>query len=484
MQKVLNSILDFFKNSQKNKRSLIVIGHIYFLLMLLLSIVLYQERMLSMDTANYAFKVLLNQDFYTGHDRTISYLPQILPLLALKAGCTLKTFLIVYSAAFILFYYLVYNIIVYVFRNPQAALFLALALGLSIRYKFYGPVGEVVLSIPLLALLAGWLSKPEEYFKNIKLWLDILIACIIATFLITGHPFITIGTIIFLGFHLLYHQKWTSVVFWVTSLYTGVVLYFKFIFVQRDAYETERLDRLAEAEKVLYNLDDYYISGVVTRFFATEYFLAFAAFIAVLIYLIVKRRWFVSLYMSISFLVVLAVVVVMHAYISSDIFIMLDGYMTHLGLIWAMPLAFVFGKENKSWIAPSFAILMAFSLFKIYDSHTFFHERIEYLKTAMAEHTDANHPKAIASRKNYNYDKLWIGWAMSMETLLISSIESPDNSRTIYLSHNEGKWDDRLEEPLLFLNVHFGPESVKQEWLPRQFFHLPEVPYIKIELEE
>lgn len=481
MQKTVNI---FFNKDRHTGRLLVNIGHIYFIFMLLLSILLYQERMLSMDTAYYTFRVLLNTDFYTGHDRTISYIPQILPILALKMGCSLKTFLIVYSASFILFYYMVYNIIVYVFKNPQAALFLALALGLSIRYKFYGPVGEVVLSIPLLALLAGWLSKPKEYFKNLNPWLDTLIGCGLATLLTTGHPFITIGTAIFLGFHLLYHKKWTNIPFWVTSIYTGGLLYYKFIFVQRDAYETERIDRLAEAGKVLYNLDDYYITEVVARFFSTDYFLAFAAFIAVLVVLFINRRWLIAIYMSISFLVVLAVVVVMHAYISSDIFIMLDGYMAHLGLVWAIPLAFVFGKENKPWIALSFAVLMAFSLFKIYNSHTFFSERIEYLKTAMAEHTDAAHPKAIASRKNYNYDKLWIGWAMALETLMISSIDDPDQSRTIYLSHHEGKWDDRLDEGNLFLNVYFGPESVKQKWLPKQFFHLPELPYRKIELEE
>ncbi|MEO0875344.1 MAG: hypothetical protein AAFY48_12130, partial [Bacteroidota bacterium] len=107
-------------------RPFILAGHFYFLAMLVLSIVYYQERMLAMDTAYYTFKVIVHESFFAGHGRTMSYVPQIFPLLAMKLGWSLKGVIMAYSAGIVLCYYAAYNIIVYLFRNPQAGILLAL----------------------------------------------------------------------------------------------------------------------------------------------------------------------------------------------------------------------------------------------------------------------------------------------------------------------------------------------------------------------
>lgn len=460
-----------------------LMGHLFFGVMLLMSLLFYQERMLAMDSAYYAFKVIVHEDFFTGHHRSISYLPQLFPLLGIQLGWSLKAVLMAYSAGFILFYYAAYNILVYLFKNPQAGLFLALSLGLCMRYKFYGPVGEVVLSIVYMALLMGWLTKPKDKFSNLSAWLDVLIGIGIASLLHTAHPFITITTIICLGFVLIFQKEWKNLRFWIISLYTGVLLLFSFVFVERNAYEADRADRLAEAWKVLENYNDYYIAEVISSYFDTQYAFPFIVFLLSLVLLVVSKRFFTALYLSLSFLVLLGIIIVMHAYLSSKILIMLDGYLVHLGVIWALPLAFHWGQQRQGWMTLTVAFLLIFSLARINDSKVFFQHRLTYLENALSQHTSPEHPKAVAYLDNFNYEKLWIGWAMSCETLLLSSLEGPSASRSIYLADKRGDLEGHFDEPDLYLNVPFAPFFIKNEDLPLQYFQLPEVPYREVELE-
>lgn len=460
-----------------------LMGHLFFGTMLIMSLVLYKERMLAMDSAYYAFKVIVQEGFFTGHHRSISYLPQLLPLLGIKLGWSLKAVLMAYSAGFIIFYYAAYNILLYLFKNPQAGLFLALSLGLSMRYKFYGPVGEVVLSIVYLALLVGWLTKPKDKFKGLAAWLDVLVGIGIASLLYTSHPFIAVSTTICLGFVLLFQKEWKNLRFWIISIYTGLLLLFSFVLVERNAYEAERADRLGEVWKVLTHLNDYYITEVIYSYFDSQYAFPFIIFLMSLVLLMVSKRFFSALYLSISFLVLLGIIVVMHVYLSSKILIMLDGYMVHLGIIWALPLAFHWGKERQHWMIPTLALLLIFSLARINDSKAFFQERLAYLENALAQHTSPEHPKAVAYLDNFNYDKLWIGWAMSCETLLLSSLEGPEFSRSIYLADQRGDLEGRFDEPDLYLNVPFGPYSIKNQDLPSRYFQLPKIPYREVELD-
>ncbi|MGH1433349.1 MAG: hypothetical protein ACRBG0_02715 [Lewinella sp.] len=460
-----------------------LMGHLFFGIMFIMSLVLYKERMLAMDSAYYAFKVIVHEGFFTGHHRSISYLPQLFPLLGIKLGWSLKAVLMAYSAGFILFYYAAYNIIVYLFKNPQAGLFLALSLGLSMRYKFYGPVGEVVLSIVYMALLLGWLTKPKDKFSHLNMWLDVLVGIAIASLLHTAHPFITITTTISLGFVLIFQKEWRNLRFWATSIYTGVLLLFSFVLVERNAYEADRADRLSEAWEVLENYNDYYISEVIYSYFDAQYVLPFVVFLVSLILLLFSKRFFSALYLSLSFLILLGIIIVMHAYLSSKILIMLDGYMVHLGVIWALPLAFHWGRERQRWMVPTITLLLIFSLARINDSKVFFQERLAYLENALAQHTSPEHPKAVAYLEDFNYEKLWIGWALSCETTMLSSLEGPDFSRSIYLADKRGDLDGRFDEPNLYLNVPFAPDFIKNDDLPLQYFQFRKVPYREIELD-
>ncbi|MCP4021048.1 MAG: hypothetical protein GY729_04335 [Desulfobacteraceae bacterium] len=178
-------------------RTLQIIGHVFFLILLLMGAVFFRERLLNFDSAFYSFSMLYYDDFYIAHDRYISYATQWIPLLALKLGCSLKTFLVLYSISLILLHYVIYNILVYGFKNTAAGIFLALSLVLAMRYKFYAGIAEVTASIGLLALFIGWVTKEKDQFPSLKKWQDSLIALLLIGILTTGHPAIAMPLLYF-----------------------------------------------------------------------------------------------------------------------------------------------------------------------------------------------------------------------------------------------------------------------------------------------
>ena len=292
----------------------------------------------------------------------------------MKLGWSLKAFLMAYSAGFILCFYAVYNIIVYLFRNPNAGILLALALGLTVRYKFYAPVGESLLAMVPLILLLGWLSKPKVIFSSWPAWADVAVGIFLGALLLTSHPFVTVGAALGIGFLFIYHREWRNVRLWIVSLVTGALLLKVFVLGERNAYEAERANRMEEAWTVLSNLQDYYISEVILRYFDTQYTFPFLIFLLSLGLLVAMRRYWTAIYLTVSFLVVLAIIIVMHAYMTSNIYNLLDGYMSNLGFIWALPLAYHWVTEKKPWMLLTICALLIFSLFRISDSKNFLSE--------------------------------------------------------------------------------------------------------------
>lgn len=472
-----------FQHQLPDHKVWVLLGHLLFLSLLVLSIVYYRERMLAMDTAYYSFRMIIEDGFYTGHERYISYFPQLLPLAVLKLGGSLQLFLLSYSMSFILFYYVVYNIVVYLFRNVSVGLFFALAMCLTIRYKFYAPVGESVMSIAYLALLLGWLSRPDNVFNHLPTWLDIAIGCCISALMYTAHPMIAIATFFSLGFHLFYQQDWKNARFWGISIFTGALLYYRFVFRDRGSYEQARADRLNDALAVLTNYQDYYVYEMVAHYFQTHYFLGVLLFLLSLIGLARAKHFLLSIYILLSSLLVLAVVIIAHAYLSADIYNMIDGYMTYVGAMWALAIAFVFVQKNRWWMAFATAIVLVFSVYKIKTCSTFFADRLAYLQTAIEQHTSAEYPKSVAYMTDMNYEKLWIGWAMSCETLLLSTLNNPEDCRTIYLANQPGELAERIGEVGTYWNVNFGLDYVKLNHLNKRFFKLPDTAYREVKLE-
>ena len=462
-------------NAAQYTKTLSAIGHIFFISLIIMCAIFYQERMIPFDSAYYAFKMVAWEDFYIAHGRSISYFSQALPLLALKLNCSLKTFLILFSLSFGLFYYLIYNIIVYGFKNVEAGIFMALSLCLLIRYKFYIGVSETPSSIALAALLIGWMTKNPKSFPYLNPWWDAAIAIGLMLLLCMGHPMIVMPLLIFLGFDLVYNKKWLQSTHWTIIIATCLTFYFKFQNIQTSSYEGGRLSILEDGPEVIANLQDYYIYQIVIRYIETDFHLPFALFITLIGILLWQKRVLSAIFMLSTSALLFCIIMISCSYVNGPIYSLVDGYFGYLGMAWSVLIFYVVIKNNSHhWLSlAAIVLILTFSVSRIYSKKTFFQNRLHQINAWINNSKTADKRKFLLHAHYYNWKQMWYPWAIPFETLFLSALENPNEATTIFIR----RWDDHFvdkipKEQEVFLGPHFNPYEFSMEDLNGQYFRL------------
>lgn len=463
-------------------RALVIIGHAFFGLQLIMSLIYYKERLLSFDAANYTFQLLYFEDFYIGHDRWISAPTQLLPLLAIKLGASLKVILMSYSASFILFYYVLFNLIVYGLGQARVGIFLALSLCLAMRYKFYGPVGEVILSIGMVGLLQAWLWREREGFSW-PAWVHWSLGLgITAMIVFAGHPFAALAVFYLLGFEMIAQRRWKDGQTWVMIALALVGYGRKYISLQAEgSYEAGQMDNLQESFAMLSQFNTYYVFDRISWFFETEYAFPFVIFLIAVGVLCWKRHWLLALFILASHLAMLAAIMIAFAYLNDPIYILLDGYLSHLGIIWSLPIVYVFCQERKWWSLGVIVVLMGFGLDRIHEKKAFFQERLGLLEGMLEEHATEQDRKLLHHIDHFDWGKMWMPWAVGVETLMLTALDGPESAATLYFKQHRQDEDAQLQDPNLFLGVHYSPFIFESDSLPKHLFRLKKGLYKRID---
>lgn len=430
------------------QRILLGIGHLFFWTLIIFSVVFYKERMLHFDSAYYAFNMLYDGDFYIAHGRTISYASQILPLLVVALGGSLKTFLVVFSLSFMLLFYGIFLLIVYGFKYVEGGIFLALCVSLMVRYKFYAAISEVYFSLALAALLIAWLTKRSGRFSHWKAWHHFLVTGLLILLLTTGHPIIVLPVMSFLAFDLVYSQRWKAIYHWATIGLTSLLFYFRFRNIQSSAgsYEGNRLQEILTQLTEWQTLFELNIWTILKWYFETQYALPVVLFLLLLGVLVYQKHWWSALILLLSSLAIVLVIMLSFAYVNGKIYAMIDGYIGLLGILFSIPLLYVVLHSKHYFLNIALLVfLLLFNLHRIYGTRTFFQQREGYITEMVKQNTQPDQRKLVLRMQDFVWDKFWFPWSLPYETILLTSIESPNQAATIYVAEwneKEEKWSD------------------------------------------
>lgn len=156
-----------------------LITHFFFLLLIVLAI-FYREERLVADASYYFFRVVNNESFWVEHDRYILILSQIAPWIASNLGFKMGTVVLLSSIGHVLFFYVIYLITRYVFKDSYSGLILISIQLLGITSGFFVPMFEFYYAMGLLVLFYVIFSVSEHKWKHIPL-------IILAFFIITAH---------------------------------------------------------------------------------------------------------------------------------------------------------------------------------------------------------------------------------------------------------------------------------------------------------
>ena len=457
-----------------SERILEVTGHLFFIGFTLWAALYFRERLLNNDAGYYTWHLVNNLEPFIKHERYINYLTMLPPALAAKMGASLKTTLIIYSSIFGLIYYTYFLIATYRWKNLKAGILLVLALILTMRTKHYAGHTEVTMAIGQLALLWAWITADKNQGEEKSKYYWPVIAVILAMMLLT-HPVIVVPLLMLLGYKMIDRSEWKSKHSWSLMVLSAVLFAIKIF--SATSYETDKASSLGSAVEVFTNPEKYYVFHIVKRFFEKELHLPTLIFLLSVGFLIRMKKYLSGIYILCCAIVLLAMVIVSHSYLQSDVYIMVDGYMGMLGIVFAVVITQVFLKNNhRLFGVPLVLLLVVYSSDRIISRGDFFTKRLAYYQKTFDMYPE--HSKLFVPMSLHDWEQLYYPYEIPAESLILTCMEGKEHCKTLYMDYGRKGPDlyTGSDQRFLFFN-----KQVRYENLNANFFTLPDEAYLPIE---
>lgn len=444
--------------------------HVFFAVQFLLAALHWKDRIFT-DTSFYLFHTINAEWFRIEHQRFVSVIGELSALVAVKLDAPLHVVLKVYSLGHVAFFYAVFLLCLYGMRSVNAAVCVILFCLVGARREFFTPQYEIWYGMILVPVFYEMLRR--NVLSN--LWLFVTFALLTETILFS-HPlmFLPIGFLIVWHYSdkpLKQHAKKLAVL----ALLFVPMFVVKFLFA--DEYEAGKTLAVQDASvsQTLFNPD--YLKGFVLFFvrnypdmiliwlaslwmlfrnglrtkawLLVGYFLGF-----VLLINITQRGYDESLYYDRMYQPLWAALIPVFLF---DIRLRFNGLLEKLSLAFIVLIVLV---RTNDIIQTG----------KIHAQRTAQYERlIENARRFGGK-------KFIVDERNIRKDYTLMEWSLPIETMLLSSLYSPDSTLQIAstddLNYNDNK--ARLHRGF-FMFRRFEIEPI--EWLNQKYFKLPHEDY-------
>ena len=454
-------------------------GHLFFWVLIMVCLVFYQERLLAFDTANYIFHVVTFDDYFIKHNRYISYLTQWVPLFGMHQGWAFASVLKAFSASFYIWFYLFYVLIVHGAKNVLGGVVLIFGLCLAMRYKFYAAISELFFGVAIAGFLIGWLTRKGA--KYLPTWIDysVVLLCLIALF--GAHIILVYPILVFLVFQYLYENTWKNLRQWIMPTFIVGVFFLKFMLVQGDDYESDRMSALLEystLREMFTNQADYFIFSALQEYATQQYWLVLFLFTVVLAWLLFQKKWLAAIFIVCASVIWLLINILTYADLGGPLYIMLDGYLAVFGLIWATPFYFFLRDNYKPVFACVAIVLVGFSTWKMVDTRQFYRQRLTFIQETLDMYPEVDQKKLIVPRHLFDWENMWFPYEVAHESLMLTALESPEDMRTIYVDIDSPQGSGFLQSDG-FIQFHGAHDISTINNSP--FFNLPKAKYIVVD---
>lgn len=245
--------------------------------------VVFSEERFQADGAYYLFKVINYETFQVEHQRFILIFSQVLPLIGVKLGLTLKTIFILNSISNVLFFYLVFCYLVYYLRDKTGGIAVVLFQVMGVLHLQFTPMYEIWYGTALLVPLRSHLVC-QRYHKIKDL---VLLAAFLITVLFS-HPLLVIAVVFIFLLDSVENKK--------TELKTALVLVFALVIwyltkkLLLSDYEAGKMSMLSQegqsAERLLSGA--YYLK--LAKFLFTYYTIPILIFFVLFFIYLAKKE--------------------------------------------------------------------------------------------------------------------------------------------------------------------------------------------------
>jgi len=462
--------------TQSDSKRIILIGSTTYLLLLILAIVFYKERTIILDMAFHSFLIIKSKTFAIQYNRFGAIFTQLFPVTAVKLGLSLKSILIIYSSAFIIYQFICYLIASLYFKNLKIALSMLLFSTLLVTHTFYWIQSEFIQGCMFVILFYGYLIKKRtlENFNPIEFSIYFIMILIIAFF----HPLMAVPFLYMGIFFLLSKENYISSKLIYTSLWSLVMIIIgKNILFPPVGYDATRTNSITYFIQLFPDYFSLKINKAFLKFCLTDYyFLILFLFGAIGFY--IKKREIKKLCLLLLFFFGFLLLVNVTTYVWVEQFY-LESFYLCLGLFVIIPVVFdiipTFKKTNL--VIAGLALILIIRVIHIGLTHTDYTSRLAWNTQLLKDTEKSKEKKLIFPTRLAPMNLLKLSWGSSYELLLLSSINNPDSSRCIIIEEDPKTFANSLNK-----NKHFFGtfETFGYDELPKKYFNLQDTSRYKI----
>ncbi len=406
------------------------LGIIVYAVLFLLSILFYKERTIFVDIAYHLFLILKDGGLAIQDYRYGAAVSQVLPMLAAKLSMPMNVVMIVYSAGFVLYYFLCYLICGSLLKNYRMALVLLLYNTLLTAHTFYWVQSELLQGIAFLVVVFAYLETRAT--QKIKIHEAFLLLCCFAI-LHFFHALLFIAGLYMFGFFILdkkipVNKKLLlgSLVWYILVL----VIWMKFFVVQADSGKMDNAAKFKEMFPDYFTIraNKIFLKACITKLF----------WVPVTVFLVarhyrVQRNWLMFTFFLVSFTGCLLLINVSYPTGWEPAFYMEHFYVL-LAVIIALPLVYdvLPSFKNADTSVMLIAAILVTAIVRIYVTHGIYTDRLNWEKDFLAKNINK---KLVIDERKVPIDKLIMTWGTSFEFWLLSTTEYGKSASIIITDH-------------------------------------------------
>jgi len=445
-----------------------IIEHILFIVLGIFAIYLFEERLLA-DSGYYIFKVINYRSFWVEHNRFILIFSQFIPFLGVKLGFELKTILCLYSIGHIIFFYLIFLISRYYYKNKEAGILLLLIQTLGIMSGFFVPMFELYYGAGLLVLFLTILVYSHR--KS-----DWIILLTLSFFILTGHPLASIIMLFILALHAA-DQKAKYIKHYIIFVTFIVAV---FIFKKYTASEYEQGKTTAFINNLLHADYNFKYIRLLSIFLFKYYKELIFIELATLIFLIFSKNFFKLTIIIIAFLGTLAIVNISFYGFEQSRY--QEQVYFSLSFIVAYPFIIYLVKNKNQTLKILFSglafILIIIRIAGIWNDSNNFTGRVNEIKSNIEQLAVFPERKFAVKKEGLKYNP---NWSYPIETMFFSSY-GLNNNRTITICTDEDiNYHDNKSVLLPSQYLFRRWELFDVNTLNTRYFKLDSLSYILVE---
>ncbi len=425
-----------------NPRFIRIAGHVLCFALTLLAAWFWQERTLILDAAFQSYLFIAAGHPVVMVERFGAVGVQLLPLLGVQLGASLKTVLVLYSVSIVLWHWLLYAICRHGLGDQRMATAILLFVILLSGDCFYWMQNELLqgisLSFVLWSLWKRWAAPAERRSWWARDFVRASVSLALAATVVYFHPLMVFP----LGFTWCFWwlraerpipRRW---LIRIAGLF-AVLFASKYVLRSPNFYDRGMTGKYVR--EFNFSFHRLWHSQGLHDFWAhcsSSLFLYWPLFFLIVVFYMRQKRWSMAALVLVANLGYLFLIV--QRYLEDDRWYIAESYYQALAVFLILPLVWdVFPLiKTRIWTAIA-GVIIVFRLVSLYQSHRPYTERLHYVRTLLENSRACEGRKIILPAEAVQRKTLLMNWGLPFETLQMSALDAADSLRILVIADEQ-----------------------------------------------